>query len=133
MFSADHWEDNLDPFSSEDKRTCTTCKQLLPISAFGKDACRTDGKDPRCLRCGARQKREMTAIRRIAPPKPIDNRCQCCGKVILGTLCLDHCHETMKFRGWICSACNIGIGKLGDTLQGTRNAYQYLSEFDKTL
>lgn len=27
-------------------------------------------------------------------------------------LCMDHCHQTGKFRGWLCSNCNLGIGYL---------------------
>ena len=40
---------------------------------------------------------------------------------------LDHCHDTESFRGWICYACNQGIGKLGDNLEGVVKAALYLS------
>jgi hypothetical protein len=41
-------------------------------------------------------------------------------------LCLDHNHETGKFRGWLCDNCNTGIGKLGDTVEGLERAIAYL-------
>jgi hypothetical protein len=43
-----------------------------------------------------------------------------------GGLHLDHDHETGEFRGWLCWHCNTGIGKLGDTPDGLRNALDYL-------
>ena len=39
---------------------------------------------------------------------------------------IDHCHETGKVRGLLCSKCNAGIGMLGDNLEGVTNAYKYL-------
>jgi hypothetical protein len=41
---------------------------------------------------------------------------------------VDHCHDTGKVRGLLCSLCNIGIGCLGDNLQGVRNALLYLEK-----
>tara|TARA_A200000159_G_C7239023_1_gene303691 strand:+ start:39 stop:185 length:147 start_codon:yes stop_codon:yes gene_type:complete len=38
----------------------------------------------------------------------------------------DHDHNTLKFRGWICDPCNMGIGKLGDDLEGIEKALAYL-------
>ena len=46
------------------------------------------------------------------------------------SLCLDHCHETGKFRGWLCSKCNTGIGLLGDTLSDLCEAVDYLKRFE---
>lgn len=33
---------------------------------------------------------------------------------------LDHCHETGRFRGWLCMSCNIRLGKLGDNVASVR-------------
>ena len=41
-------------------------------------------------------------------------------------LAVDHCHETRKVRGLLCSKCNIGIGFLDDSVQILRNAITYL-------
>ena len=51
--------------------------------------------------------------------------CDCCGK-IKGKLLFDHCHDTMEFRGWICSMCNTAIGHFGDNLKGIKMAEDYL-------
>lgn len=56
--------------------------------------------------------------------------CECCGTPIKDCpkqiLVMDHDHDTETFRGWICEKCNIGIGKLGDTLEGLTKAVEYL-------
>ena len=39
---------------------------------------------------------------------------------------IDHCHDTNKIRGVICWNCNVGIGKLGDTIEAVEAALKYL-------
>lgn len=39
---------------------------------------------------------------------------------------IDHDHETDLIRGIICASCNQGLGKLGDTLEGIKSAYEYM-------
>lgn len=54
-----------------------------------------------------------------------NGRCDCCGRVF-EQLVLDHDHLTGEFRGFLCHACNTGIGKLGDNLDGLARAVSYL-------
>ena len=42
------------------------------------------------------------------------------------SLSVDHCHETGRIRGLLCSTCNKGIGCLGDTPEGLELALNYL-------
>lgn len=61
------------------------------------------------------------------PTRPEPSLCEGCGKEQPGAhLHLDHDHETSAFRGWLCSACNLGIGKLGDNIIGVKLALAYL-------
>ena len=39
---------------------------------------------------------------------------------------IDHCHETGKARGLLCSRCNIGIGKFKDSIQILGKVIEYL-------
>lgn len=55
-----------------------------------------------------------------------DGVCPCCGKSGRKKMCLDHDHLTGAIRGVICSACNSGIGLLGDDVEGLRKAIAYL-------
>lgn len=64
-------------------------------------------------------------------PVPQDT-CDICGRnprdVRRGnqSLCLDHDHATGAFRGWLCHACNLGIGLLGDNAQSLERALRYI-------
>jgi len=59
--------------------------------------------------------------------------CDCCGQPPNAgkALCLDHDHVTLGFRGWLCHSCNLGIGLLGDSLDGVRKAASYLRRAEK--
>jgi len=39
---------------------------------------------------------------------------------------MDHDNDAELFRGYLCDLCNIGIGKLGDDIEGVKNAVRYL-------
>jgi Zn-finger protein len=58
------------------------------------------------------------------PPPPTGNKCAICHREM--PLCLDHDHETGKFRGYICRDCNLGLGKLGDTVEAIRRVLLYM-------
>jgi hypothetical protein len=57
-------------------------------------------------------------------------KCGCCAANKPGGKgwCVDHDHETGKIRGVLCNACNLAIGKLGDTLEGVLRAVKYLQQ-----
>jgi hypothetical protein len=41
---------------------------------------------------------------------------------------VDHCHQTGAIRGLLCTACNRGIGLLGDTVEAILEALRYLQK-----
>lgn len=56
--------------------------------------------------------------------RPMPELCERnCGR---RALCLDHCHTTNTFRGWLCHRCNTGIGMLGDTVEDLLAGIDYL-------
>jgi len=61
-----------------------------------------------------------------SPTRQETSNCECCGRK--GIICLDHDHKTGEFRGWLCHACNLGIGMLGDDIDGIKAALVYLEK-----
>ena len=60
-------------------------------------------------------------------PKPADNLCEHCRKPPgKQGLCLDHDHETGRFRGWVCARCNLAFAAFGDSVVGLRQAISYM-------
>lgn len=52
-------------------------------------------------------------------------RCAICQRP-LDRYTVDHDHETNKVRGLLCTACNTGIGHLGDSIEMLERALDYL-------
>lgn len=43
--------------------------------------------------------------------------------------CIDHCHETGKFRGILCNNYNSGLGMFSDNVDYLENAIKYLKRY----
>jgi DNA topoisomerase VI subunit B len=43
--------------------------------------------------------------------------------------CIDHCHETGKFRAILCNNCNSGLGMFEDNVEYLENAIKYLKKY----
>lgn len=52
----------------------------------------------------------------------------CCGICTkpMAKVNIDHDHSSGKVRGLLCTPCNTGLGKLGDTVDGLKRAIKYL-------
>ena len=46
---------------------------------------------------------------------------------------IDHCHETGKVRGLLCSKCNIALGNFDDDIETLKRAISYLSLSERNL
>lgn len=56
--------------------------------------------------------------------------CEICGvaeDACARRLHMDHSHETGIFRGWLCQDCNLGIGRLKDSVELLQAAIDYLA------
>ena len=106
-------------------KKCIYCKENKYLFEFPKHIKNKDRLDTRCKICVKKQARIRREIFKHAPKKP--KKCECCRKQT-NNLVLDHDHATNQFRGWICDACNIGIGKLGDNIEGVQSAIIYLQK-----
>ena len=120
-------EDQLKP----PVKRCVYCHEEKTLDKFPKHISHKDNLDTRCKECIRKQSKIRNQIKKTAPPKP--EVCDCCGKIPLGSngkvkWCLDHNHQTNTFRGWLCERCNLGIGQLGDNIDGVEKAVKYLKE-----
>lgn len=81
----------------------------------------TTGRCITCDRINARRKYSLPVPTRAEP-----HNCEACGAAPRKHhLALDHDHTTGFFRGWLCNACNLGLGGIGD-LSGVLQALRYL-------
>lgn len=83
----------------------------------------TNYKDP-VIR--ARYKQYRWRANGIKPTYPAPDVCENCGRRPKGALNADHCHETGVFRGWLCPACNRGLGLIGDSKYAVRRLLAYV-------
>lgn len=63
-------------------------------------------------------------------PYPPPAHCEGCGvsftaEGVKGP-CLDHCHTTNRFRGWLCHKCNAALGLAGDSPEAVRKLLDYI-------
>ncbi len=54
-------------------------------------------------------------------------KCDVCGGG--GKICMDHCHLTSRFRGWLCDNCNIAVGRAQEDPDILEKLAAYLREF----
>lgn len=62
----------------------------------------------------------------IANAYTLESECAICREQSDGRLHLDHCHATGRFRGFLCSGCNTGIGQLKESYEIFMAAIRYL-------
>jgi hypothetical protein len=111
-------------------KVCPQCNTERPLTSYRLYRRATgdrDSRDSKCKSCSKRNNEVIASLRKKAPMA--EGYCECCNKVT-DKLVLDHCHTTEIFRGWLCPPCNLGIGVLGDTLDGIQKAITYLKKVD---
>ena len=79
-----------------------------------------------CRPCKRQQVKAIYRLHKQHPQPTPGTPCDCCGRSF-EKLHLDHEHTGAgEWRGWLCHSCNIGIGHLGDSLEGIARAHAYL-------
>lgn len=68
----------------------------------------------------------ITPAEKATMVKAQGNRCACCSWE--KALVVDHDHVTGKVRGLLCHRCNVGLGLLGDSVEGIAQALRYLTD-----
>ena len=135
-------------------KICFKCKMEKPISEFYKSNTRYFQRE--CKKCNQSRKHKWhqteqgkrssanTKLKRRfgvtieeyeALVAEVGGHCEICGAAQSANGCrlaLDHNHITMKIRGVLCKACNIGIGVFFDNVDLLRKAATYLERTSKT-
>ena len=108
-------------------KVCKICGQEKFITEFAANGTWTR---PECKPCSNYRQSIYTKLRKGQTAPEPGTPCECCGDST-STLHWDHDHETGGHRGWICSNCNTGIGKLGDNIEGVLQGLNYLVKATK--
>lgn len=108
-----------------DTQVCKICSKEKHISLFPKHIQFKSKIDNRCKACIKKQSKLRNELKKKWQHLKTEN-CDCCGQKHHKSLVIDHDHNTLKFRGWICEDCNLGIGKLGDDIAGIEKALSYM-------
>ena len=119
-------------------KTCSRCKKELPLSDFGGCKGNLDGLMGRCRKCmkevhkiwaaknpesRARCRRKYELRKKYGITEKRYNQmfasqkgcCAICDKhqsELQRKLDVDHCHETKRVRGLLCSRCNMFLGQV---------------------
>ena len=115
---------------NESARKCVKCKKIKNLEDFrlALNATNTSYRRPECRDCEKEYNKSRAEISKLAKKPKIGTPCDCCGRKDK-PLVMDHCHKSNKIRGWICQSCNIGIGRLGDSVDGILKAFNYLKKY----
>lgn len=135
-------------------KVCCQCKQQKPYLDYYKDKKSKDGFAYCCKTCKKKQEKQYMQtdkykekVRRTKWKQQGINityeqylelflkqngSCAICGSTVNQFdkgMCVDHCHNTNKVRGLLCTSCNRGIGSLKDNIQLLQNAISYLEKY----
>jgi hypothetical protein len=83
------------------------------------------------------RRKNLTEVQLSQITRQQDNRCAICRKPetskhqsgTIRKLAVDHCHETGKLRGLLCTKCNTGLGLFNDDWLLLDNAIEYLGHW----
>lgn len=129
FFEDDHYD------LGDDNKFCSKCKQLLPLSNFSKNS---GGNYLRseCKKCNNELSKVRQSLKEKYGMPEGEYTCPIClgseeevrgkGNTKNGAWVIDHCHETEKFRGWLCHKCNRSLGGFDDSVDILNRAIAYL-------
>ncbi len=127
---------------------CSSCKESKPVNQFAINSNRTkkfgiNGQCNNCLKFTSKFSKikiqyNLSKAEFLRIIEKQNGRCKICNIVMEtftfknnmnNTLCVDHCHETGKIRGFLCNCCNRAMGLLGDNPEVLLSAYKYIVQF----
>ena len=130
----------------EDTLVCIKCNTRQPIDQFNAMKYANSQTDKKteikrtCSTCIRNQSSLVKDLKRKHPYPNKEYKCPICergideigkyGQPRLQNWVLDHCHETLTFRGWVCHHCNVGLGGFKDSLTRLKKAVIYLTKHE---
>lgn len=130
-------------------KKCCTCQQLKTKDSFSRNKAKYDGLAQACKACdkihhASQREKGITRWHDLKKKFGIlkeeyltlletqNYKCVLCGKAHSEEkgkrLFVDHCHDTEKIRGLLCSSCNLGLGHFKDNTETLVKAIDYLKE-----
>jgi hypothetical protein len=109
---------------------CYGCTKWKPQGDFARDKSRPTGFTSICKPCvGLRVAvcRYGISLEAMAALPGADGACPLCERVGQ-KMHIDHCHDTEKVRGFLCSRCNVGLGQFEDSVALLLRAVAYLEK-----
>lgn len=112
------------PIDDKTERKCSICGEVLSIENF----CKRDSGHRKysCTKCNNLRKFGLSRKDYQILFEKQNGECLICNKK--SKLVVDHCHETGKIRGLLCSKCNCALGSFKDDITSLKNGINYLKK-----
>lgn len=141
------------PRAIGDLKVCAKCTAAKSLEEFYRNSSKPDGRASECRECrrsashkylgsarrsrakegwNARQYRYrlkkygLTVCQYARMRIEQNDQCAICGEMDSRSLSVDHCHETGRVRGLLCSPCNLALGCMRDDPARLTAAIGYL-------
>jgi hypothetical protein len=116
------------------EKCCGGCKVTKPAAEFYRQRQGGDGLQAICITCSQAAQREIALARRCKNVGITvdqynalwERQAGLCGLCTRPATDLDHCHDTGKFRGLLCAACNRILGTVQDDAALLRRLADYV-------
>lgn len=139
-------------------KRCSSCHETKTLDCFYKQSANKDGLAYRCKFCDKKARsvhsktlrgKELTRNRNrkckygVSPEQfkemwdSQEGKCTICSVDLddsfikqhrTNKAVIDHCHDTGKVRGLLCTKCNKGLGLFNDCHLAVYSAYKYLTK-----
>lgn len=104
-------------------RVCSECREEFPFDR-NRVVCGAACSKYKKVRLYIARKAKEYGADPLLVAKSMLLGCEICGRV--KDLCIDHDHETSKYRGILCLGCNGSLGAFGDNFRGVMVAVDYV-------
>lgn len=116
------------------EKKCSSCKEWILYTEFNNQYNTKSGKHSRCKSCA----RVDSKISNYSLPDAIieiirnkKHTCYICKST--DDICVDHCHISGEFRGFLCRQCNVSLGLLKDNPERIYRLFLYAKYHQQRL